>query len=88
MAQACSSLTGFSAGGTMRSPKQLWAVVAAVGVGAGVVCTPAASITGLVKYEGEAPAMKPVAMDADPVCAGKHAEPVLAETLVLGPTSS
>jgi plastocyanin len=43
-----------------------------------------ASIAGTVKYEGEVPTLKPVAMDADPGCAAKHAGPVVPEVLVLG----
>jgi len=45
---------------------------------------PAASITGTVKYEGKVPTMKPLIMNADPVCAAKHDEPARVETLVLG----
>lgn len=44
----------------------------------------AASITGIVKYEGEAPKFKEVKMDADPVCITHHKEPVYPQTLVLG----
>lgn len=46
----------------------------------------AGSITGTVKYDGPVPASmkRPLRMDADPVCAKKHTEPVLPEGLVLG----
>jgi hypothetical protein len=44
----------------------------------------AATINGTVTFAGKAPNLKPLAMDADPVCAKKHAKPVLAEMLVLG----
>ena len=44
----------------------------------------AATITGTVTFTGKPPALKPLAMDADPACAKKHAKPVLAEMLVLG----
>ena len=42
------------------------------------------TIAGTVKYEGEVPTLKPLAMDADPNCAKKHTGPVPSEVLVLG----
>ena len=45
---------------------------------------PAATVTGTVKFDGPAPTMKPLQMDADPGCAKKHATAPLAEALVLG----
>lgn len=44
----------------------------------------ASTITGTATFAGKAPTLRPLAMDADPVCAKKHAKPVLAEMLVLG----
>ncbi len=44
----------------------------------------AATITGTVKYEGEAPKFKEIKMDADPICLSKHTEAVFPESLVLG----
>src|SRR6185503_1618054 len=44
----------------------------------------ASSINGTVTFDGKPPAMKPLAMDADPACAKKHTAPVLSEALVLG----
>jgi len=44
----------------------------------------ASSITGSVTFSGTAPALPPLAMDAEPECADKHSGPVPAEMLVLG----
>lgn len=44
----------------------------------------ASSITGTITFEGKAPNLRPLAMDADPACAKKHSGPVNNEMLVLG----
>jgi len=44
----------------------------------------AATISGSVTFDGKPPALKPLAMDADPACAKKHSSPVPNEMLVLG----
>ena len=44
----------------------------------------AATLSGTVKFEGTAPALKPVEMNADPNCARKHSTAVANEMLVLG----
>ena len=44
----------------------------------------ASSINGTITFDGKAPNLKPLAMDADPACAKKHSTPVANEMLVLG----
>jgi plastocyanin len=64
---------------------KLWLTVGLVAVLAcPSVATAASTITGTITFAGKPPAMRPLAMDADPACAKKHAKPVLAEMLVLG----
>ncbi len=56
-------------------------VVAAVCPG---VANAASSITGTITFDGKAPALRPLSMDADPACAKKHSGPVSNEMLALG----
>jgi plastocyanin len=67
------------AGNTLR----LAIVLAAVSMYPGVARA-ASSITGTISFAGKAPALRPLSMDADPVCAKKHTGPVPNDMLVLG----
>ena len=44
----------------------------------------AASITGTIKYTGDAPKFKEIKMDADPICLTHHTSAVFPQTLLLG----
>ena len=58
----------------------------AFGAGVAMLCGTAwaGTVAGTVVYEGKVPALKPIAMDAEPMCAAKHTDPVPNEMLVLG----
>lgn len=45
----------------------------------------AATIVGLVKFEGAAPRMPPLQMSADPFCASQHQTAALDEEVIVGP---
>lgn len=62
---------------------RLAAVLVAVSVWPGVTFA-ASSITGTVTFAGKAPTLRPLAMDAEPVCLKKHPGPVPSEMLALG----
>ena len=48
----------------------------------------AASVRGVVKYDGAVPKFKEIKMDADPLCQVQHSEAVFPQTLVLGEGST
>jgi plastocyanin len=58
-------------------------VLVALAVSPGVAGA-AGTVTGTITFDGKPPALKPLSMDADPVCAKKHTAPVPNEMLVLG----
>ena len=41
-------------------------------------------ITGIIRYDGEAPKFREIKMDGDPICLTKHTGPVYPQTLLLG----
>ncbi len=49
------------------------------------VSADAATVTGLVKFEGAAPKMPAIQMSADPYCQSQHTTPALDEEVVTGP---
>jgi plastocyanin len=68
-----------------RTGNRLWlaAGMIAVSFWPGVAFA-ASTVTGVVTFDGKAPTLKPLAMDADPACAKKHSAPVPGEAIVLG----
>ena len=48
------------------------------------VALAAATVSGVITFDGKAPTLRPLAMDADPACAKKHSAPVANEMLALG----
>jgi plastocyanin len=64
---------------------RLWLVAVLVAVlGWPGLALAASTVTGTITFTGKPPALKPLAMDADPACAKKHSKPVPGEMLVLG----
>lgn len=62
---------------------RLVAALAVVSIWPGVAVA-ASSVTGTVTFDGKAPTLRPIPMDADPACAKKHTKPAQNEMLVLG----
>src|SRR6185503_14126799 len=65
---------------------KLWLAVGLVAVlGWPGVAVAASTVTGTIIFDGKAPTLRPLSMDADPVCAKLHGgKPVPAEMLSLG----
>ncbi|MDG2306459.1 MAG: carboxypeptidase regulatory-like domain-containing protein [Candidatus Binatia bacterium] len=68
--------------------KSYWRIGALAILAAAVAMPSVASaegtVSGKVAFDGTAPKRKKLRMDADPVCAASHDEPVLAEEVVVG----
>jgi len=47
-----------------------------------------ATVTGKVNFEGTAPAMAPIKMDADAFCKSEHKEPVYEQEVVVNPNKT
>jgi plastocyanin len=62
---------------------RLAAALVAMSVWPGIAVA-ASTITGTVNFDGKAPTLRPLTMDADPACAKKHTGPVANEMLALG----
>lgn len=62
---------------------RLAAVLAAVSL-CPAVAGAASTINGTITFEGKAPTLRALSMDADPACAKKHTGPVANEMLALG----
>ena len=58
---------------------------AAAATAAPVAVADAATVSGLVKFEGAAAKMPTIQMGADPFCASQHSTPVADEEVVVGP---
>ncbi len=67
----------------MRSTNTRILVVALLGLSLAFPAL-AGKVSGTVKFDGEAPKLKPVDMNADPGCGKKHSTPMANEMLVLG----
>lgn len=63
---------------------QILSTLTALAFAAFISTAQAATLTGLVKYDGEAPKFKEIKMDADPVCLTHHTAAVYPQTLQLG----
>src|SRR3954471_10820921 len=59
-------------------------ILSAAVVAVGLATFAHADITGKITYEGKAPAMKKINMQAVPACAAQHPAGVTEETLVVG----
>lgn len=69
-----------------RTGTKLWLAVGLVAVSLWPgIALAASTVTGTITFEGKAPNLPPLKMEADPACAKKHSGPVADERLVLGP---
>ena len=83
-AAACALLIVAASCGGGEAPPAEDAEPAAAAPAAATGPTGTAAVTGTVTFDGQPPNLRPLDMAADPVCAGKHDEPVMPQVLVLG----
>lgn len=77
---ACGGSSDREGGATSESAQTPAISTAAESTGA----TGTSSISGTIRFEGAAPRLRPLRMEADPVCEKKHTEDVMPEYFVLG----
>ena len=64
------------------------AAAPAAGAPAAAPAAGGATVTGKVNFEGTAPAMAPIKMDADAFCKSEHKEPVYEQEVVVNPNKT
>jgi plastocyanin len=75
---------GFTGCGNKNASESPESSAAPAATGATVDTTTAGTITGTVKLDGKAPAMRPINMSAEPYCQKAHSTPVVPPEVVTG----
>ena len=84
LAAACGGSGGTDSGQPSPSPPDSSAAETPPSEGARAAPMGTSAVAGKIVFEGQAPRLKPIAMDADPACAAKHETPVASRALLLG----
>ena len=85
---ACGGSSDREGGATSESAPTPATSTASTTAAASTGASGTSSISGTIRFEGAAPKLRPIRMDADPVCAKKHTDDVLPEYFVLGEDNS